>query len=820
MLLCNGFEEIAYQASFWGLLNVKHVFMISKIRLYALLKRFFLWAIVFFHFSVYAQFVITDATSFEEISLHPYASFLHVQNKSLSFHTVRNLDAQLFQTFPDEVTDFGFTKDQYWIRFEIENQTDEKRTYFLETSRPITDSVSLYTLYPNGKTTVQKTGDLIPFSERAFAHRKSIFKIQLEPQHRYLFYIKQKSDGEVINGSVYLRTDENLHAVSGVEEIVYGVFYGILLIAAILYLFFYFAMREKSFLYYSLYVIFIGMLQFSLDGYFYQFFTPGAGWLSQHAVILSATVGNFFLGRYAQVFLRVNQYSKILQYGYYTVFTLDFLLFLAIILLPSALQYSYPIANVLGLMILTLIISSIVVIYRKTGKIDGFFASGIFFLVAGFVVFILKNFSVLPVSFWTENGSKLGTGLEVIFLSLSMANLIKRLRDEREELKDLALEKSEEMNELKSYFLSNISHELRTPLNAILSMSDHITTENNQGETRKKAEIIKYAAAGLLNSVNDILDFSKIEKKEIVLEHKEFNIKTVLEQVFNQTQLQATDKNLAFQHIYKGEFPEKCKGDASRLAQIVQNILSNALKFTEHGTIHCHLECIQKTENQCVLEIQVSDTGVGIPKEKMKTIFDSFTQESINNKRKFGGLGLGLYIVKCLVNLFGGEIKLESQLGEGTKCHISIPLETILVAKQPTNVEDVVKTCDLGGKRILVVEDNAINQMVIKMIIKKWQNTEVETANNGLEGMQSLKSKHFDLILMDLQMPVMDGYEATIAIRNGEAGAEKSNIPIIAVTADVMESTKSKVKEIGMNHYLTKPVNKDELYHAVAALVC
>lgn len=793
--------------------------MISKIRLYTMLKPLILCVFLLIHFFSQAQLIITDETTFDEISLHPFASYLHVQNDALSINRVKNLTLQSFTPFPDEVTDFGFTKDQYWIRFEIHNKSDEKQTYFLETSRPITDSVSLYIISPNGKIVTQHTGDLIPFHERAFEHRKSIFKIQLAANSNYLFYLKQRSDGEVINGSVYLRTDENLHAISSLEQLIYGIFYGILVVASILYLFFYIAMRENSFLYYSLYVVFIGMLQFSLDGYFYQFFTPKAGWLSQHAVILSATIGNFFLGRYAQVFLKVNKFSKTLAYGYYIVFTLDFLLLLAIILWPSALPYSYPIANVLGLMILTLIISSIVIIYKNTGKIDGFFATGIFCLVAGFVVFILKNFSVLPVSFWTENGSKLGTGLEVIFLSLSMANLIKRLRDEREELKDIALEKSEEMNELKSYFLSNISHELRTPLNAILSMSDHISTENKEVETRKKAEVIKYAAASLLNSVNDILDFSKIEKKEIALENKDFVLKTVLQHVLRQAEMQAKDKNLSFYVAYKGDFPEKCNGDALRLAQIVQNILSNALKFTAHGFIRCEIACHQKTEREGVLQIQVSDSGVGIPKEKLKYIFDSFTQESINNKRKFGGLGLGLYIVKCLIHLFGGEIKLESKVGEGTNCYVTIPLQITEIAKQHNTENPEAKTYDLGGKRILVVEDNAINQMVIKMMIKKWKNTEVETANNGFEGLQRLKTLNFDIVLMDLQMPVMDGYEATLAIRNGEAGEKIANIPIVAVTADVMESTKLKVKEIGMNRYLTKPVNKDELYDVIEDLI-
>ncbi|MFN3639865.1 MAG: 7TM diverse intracellular signaling domain-containing protein [Flavobacterium sp.] len=790
-----------------------HLLLRSKYHAPGILLFFFL------HITLFAQVSILKPTQFEELSLHPYATFWHAGDNDVSFEKVKQLSSDAFLAFPDEVNDFGFTKDQFWIRFEIENKTDDKLIYYLETSRPITDRVSLYTLQSNTLISSEYTGDLIPYSERAFNHRKSIFKVELEPQSDYLYYLMLKSDGEVINGSVYLRTDENLHAQSAFEQMVFGFFYGILLIAAILYLFFFFAMKERSFLYYSLYVIFIGLLQFSLDGYFYQFFTPEAGWLSQRSVFITATIANFLLGRYAQVFLNVNRYSKFMQYGFYTVFSLDFLLLIAIIIFPGALFYSYPIANILGLLILSLIIGSIIVIYRKTGKIDGFFTTGIFFLVAGFVVFILKNFSVLPVSFWTENSSKLGTGMEVIFLSLSMANLIKRLRDEREELKDLALVKSEEMNELKSYFLSNISHELRTPLNAILSLSDAIKTENKDEETQKKTEIIKYSAVGLLNSVNDILDFSKIEKNELKLELSDFNLKTTLQQILKHAELQAIDKNLGFNVNFKGEFPEKCHGDASRLAQIVQNVLSNALKFTEQGFIRCEFEMISKGKGKSDFMITIADTGVGIPKEKMKSIFDSFSQESINNKRKFGGLGLGLYIVKSLVDLFGGNIDMQSLPAQGTVCKMVLPLQVVKSEKIEVPTTSQIQDYDLGGKRILVVEDNAMNQMVIKMITKKWLNTQVVFANNGLEGLQTLKGSNFDVVLMDLQMPVMDGYEATIAIRNGEAGKEKSNIPIIAVTADVMETTKTRVKEIGMNHYLSKPVDKEVLYKSVCSLV-
>ncbi len=260
------------------------------------------------------------------------------------------------------------------------------------------------------------------------------------------------------------------------------------------------------------------------------------------------------------------------------------------------------------------------------------------------------------------------------------------------------------------------------------------------------------------------------------------------------------------------------KGDVSRLSQILQNILSNALKFTNEGFVKFRLDAKKVKSNKVKITFTVSDTGVGISKEKINSIFDSFSQNNINNKRKYGGLGLGLYIVKTLVEMQKGTIKMNSVVDEGTTCTIAIDYDVIVKEKLPA-IEEVTEVFDLQNKTILVVEDNAINQMVIKMIAKIWLNANLIYTNNGQEGLDAFKTNAIDLVLMDLQMPIMDGYEATIAIRNGEVGTENKNVPIIAVTADVMETTKLRVIEIGMNDYLSKPIKNDTLFAAIKAVI-
>lgn len=766
---------------------------------------------------LHAQFILKEGKTDGSISIHSVAQYVDVGQVDVSFEQIRSIKAFEFQPMEKENRDFGFTNHNIWIKFQLKNETSTELNYFLETARPITDVAELFIIKQNNTVTKYISGDGIPFNQRSFKVRKTTFKISLAPNELQQFYLHVKSDGEQLSMPMVLHTSENMLEESSFEQFIFGFFYGILVIASILYMFFFFGMRDRTFFYYSMYVIFIGLLQFSIDGYFYKFVTPDSGWFSMHAVIIFASFASFFLGCYAQVYLKVKEYNKHINNAFYVVYAIDFLLVVSLFLIPDH-SYAYPIANGLGLILLLLIITSQFIIFIRTKKIDRFFATGILFLIGGFVVFILKNFGVLPITFLTENGSKLGTGMEVIFLSLSMANLIKNLKDEREELQRLALQKAEEMNELKSYFLSNISHELRTPLNAILNTAKTMANDSKEESIQNGSQIIKYSTYSLLSSVNDILDFSKIEKDEIKLEIAEFDLVKTVEHISNNFAREAKDKGLEFTFAKGEDLPQMVKGDAVRLSQILHNVLSNALKFTHEGFVKFKLEAKKQKDDKICMTFTVSDTGVGISKEKINSIFDSFSQEGITNKRKFGGLGLGLYIVKHLINLHDGKIKVDSTTGLGTVCTINLSYENVAVKKEiqiPVSQPDY----DLNGKAILVVEDNAMNQMVIKMITKKWLNTTVDFANNGQEGVEKLMEKDYDIILMDLQMPIMDGYEATIAIRNGEAGEDKKGIPIIALTADVMETTKTRVIEIGMNKYLSKPVDKDTLFEIIKLLV-
>ncbi|WP_339904991.1 7TM diverse intracellular signaling domain-containing protein, partial [uncultured Cyclobacterium sp.] len=689
---------------------------------------------------------MTDA-----VSIYEFAEISNVGDKNLTFEEFLAIENKLkFEAITGPSTNLGFTKEKYWLRFAIKNTTEHPLQYFLETGRPITDHVDLYIL-KEGSHTKLNNGDLIPFSEKSFAHRKIIFPMDLEPGKTYKVYIHYQSDGEVINLPLDLHTPSSLVLSSYLNQLFHGIFYGILTLATCIYLFFYFGIGEKSFLLYSIYVLSVALLHMSLDGYFFQYINPSSGWLNTNAILITATLSAMAFGRYAQIYTNLKAWDKLLNMGLNVMLSNLGILLILVIVYPDGKEFYYPAVNLLSFLLMLLLILTVVKSYVKGIKLDYFYALAILSFTIGFFILIFNNFSLIPNSFFTENGSKIGTGFEIIFLSLAMSNRIKLLKSEKEKHQEIALQKSEESNEIKSYFLSNISHELRTPLNAIIGLTQSIRETSKENAIYSDLDVIHYSSLGLLGAIDDVLDYSKIEKGQLKLEKATFDLRKMVSQIAHSYATQAKDKGLDFNFKEIGLIPQLIIGDQRKTEQLIGNLLKNAIKFTQHGEITLQVEAISQVENQCLLKIQVKDSGVGIKKQKLESIFVSFSQGQNNDKRKFGGLGLGLCIVKALVDLHQGKIDIQSEQGKGT----SVTLQLNYTLPETGELKDPYDYAndgifDLENKNILIVEDNALNQMVLKVILGNWANTSFKIANNGLEGVELLKTQVFDLILMDL----------------------------------------------------------------------
>ncbi len=369
----------------------------------------------------------------------------------------------------------------------------------------------------------------------------------------------------------------------------------------------------------------------------------------------------------------------------------------------------------------------------------------------------------------------------------------------------------------RTEFFSAMSHEIRTPMNAIMGMTDLMLKRKPREDQVKLLQALHFSAKNLLTLINDVLDFSKIEAGKIEIEEINFSLKNLIENIHLSLKPRALSKNLSLGLFYDESAPDIVKGDSIKISQILNNLIANAIKFTEKGNVSLDIRLKNRMKDGYEILFEVSDTGIGIENSKLKDIFDPFKQASSSTNRKFGGTGLGLTIVKNLVELLNGRIDVSSEEGEGSKFSVSVPFKKpdgnfVEFDKKETPAKIQNWNLDLS---VLYVEDVLTNQYLIEEILKDW-GVKVEVACNGIEAIEKVKSKSFDLILMDIQMPEMDGYQASSAIRDMEDDYFK-NIPILALTANTSKSTKSEIKKNGMQGFISKPVNIDDLRNNIVA---
>ncbi|MDB5222187.1 MAG: response regulator [Chitinophagaceae bacterium] len=404
-------------------------------------------------------------------------------------------------------------------------------------------------------------------------------------------------------------------------------------------------------------------------------------------------------------------------------------------------------------------------------------------------------------------------GLACMFTFWYITKKVKRQQQLYDQLNE-SEKKVREAALMKENFMANMSHEIRTPMNAILGFTNLLQKEPLNEKEKEFVRSIQNSGENLLTIINDVLDFSKIEAGMMRIESNSFSLRGLLHSVQTMFGEKIQQKNLHLTVNVEEQIPDILIGDAIRLTQILVNLVNNSVKFTNTGSIHINVTANKKKEEAIDISFSVKDTGIGIPANKIETIFDRFQQADTDTTRKYGGTGLGLSIVKQLVELQNGTISVSSKTNGGTEFIFIIPYKVSKDLNGDKFIPEEEIQLNTKNIKILVAEDNAMNQNLMKHLLASWD-LDFDIVNNGQEVIDALEQKNYSLVLMDIQMPLMDGYMATKKIRN----ELNNNIPIIAMTAHAMAGEREKCLSYGMNEYISKPIRENELFKIINGIL-
>lgn len=710
----------------------------------------------------------------------------------------------------------GYTHSAYWVRFSLQNVSDRAEEYVIVSEFPYTDEIDFYETKNGKEIRSVRTGDTFPFHTRDLKHRYFVFKTFLTAGETKEYFLRFTNEGPMNIPLIAAPTRVYLEK-STTETLLLGLCYGCMFVMILYNFFLYTSLKEADYLYYVIYLLFLIVTQVSFNGLANQYLWgeyPAWGNKSTNVLSLSA----FFISAIFSL-----QYLRISKGSWIDLFLKSFAvatLLAAIVSIFAPLRFSSILTVIYGL------IHPIVLIGIGSIRLFQNFKPARFFLLAWAVMEIaifvtsLQRLGVYDSIIVGEYSIHLGATLEVTFLSFGLADSINTLKEEKEKIilaqnetlaariaaktKDLEIAKiqAETANRQKSKFLAHMSHEIRTPMNGILAMSKFLFDSEPPGEKKETIGIITASANNLLVIINDILDLSKIESGKLDLIYESFRLSDLLAQITGIIRLQTNSKGIDLQFDSTPEVPEFIRTDRTRLTQILLNLLGNSAKFTGHGKIQLSVRVRNKRQEDIDLEFSVRDTGIGISPEKISSLFQPFTQLDSSITRTYGGTGLGLIISKRLCELLQGNISVQSLEGSWTEFTFTIRAQEADAVDSPP--QPVLPKSEGRKMEILVVDDNASNQFVIQRLLSKFGHS-ATIASSGREALHLLNERSFDLILMDIEMPELDGFETTRQIR--KMHGDRANPIIIALTAHAMKEFEQMSYDVGMNDFLAKPID-------------
>ena len=726
------------------------------------------------------------------------------------------LDESNFELLTEESLNKGFTHSTYWLKFSLLDRTTDKKTqnWKLETTYPLLDYIDIYIIDNNEKVEHIQLGDTYPYNERPVNHRNFIVSVPLYDNEKKDIYIRVNTSSSM-QVPIFIWHPDYFFEAHSTEQYALGLYYGMMLVMFFYNFFLWFSIRDSNYLWYISYIASFAILQATTSGLSYQYLWPNSPWLESIAPPISIALVGFFGTAFTRRFLHTRQYHIVADNLLRSILGLSVVVFFLSFIADTSTVMA--LAKVVVVAFLLIILYASFAMLLRGHRQARFFLAAWVSLILGGLFTIGMMWGIFPNNFLMTHASKVGSMIEIILLSFALADRIKVIENEKKVIElhaqqelERTNKKLQENNRLKDEFLATINHEFRTPLNGILG-SLELTQLDITHETISMA---KGSAHEMLNLVDQVLSYTELQAGNFMVKPTAINLPEFLDKISDTMRSLCVAKGIEFSIDNNPCNPKIIITDKKRLLQAINPILNNALKFTERGHISLSAQ-VRYVDNQYVLFINIEDSGVGIAEHKRDDILNAFTQGDGSSSRQFSGLGIGLSLVQALCYRLNGAMSVTSEIHNGTLIELSLPIEVPQQTSIPQTQEASMDKINVIKEhaKVLIVEDNHINQVVLKTMLQRL-NIESHTADHGGKALSILQQAHanddaFDLILMDCQMPVMDGFEATQCIRN--SGAPYANTPIIAVTANAFSSDKERCLQSGMNDYLSKPFQLNDI---------
>lgn len=768
--------------------------------------------------------------------LTPYLAYWYDPDTISSLERAQaSLQDGRFTPMMDRSHNLGFARGHHWFHVELQNTHTASRTVLVEVDYPILDRLEFYCFGPSQKPTYFPAGDHLQFDSRVVKVRNYVVPLQLEAQGRTECLIRVRSQSNVVlpirayDVFPYIEKSQRVDWGLG---ILYGLALALLMYNGIIYL----STREPLYLYFILHVI--GGLGYTttMDG------TLANLWITLElqdvgllvSICLSAGAGILFGLEYLAI-----------RRSWPTAHMVGTVLFMmmmgfSVLVLVAPLTVSY-----IGAAVISPVVAIFLLVLGIKRWRDGY-APALFYVIGYGTMLMMVTWMCLNVLVlradvrWITYGMSIAWLSELLLLSLGLGY---RMQESLREQSALSQQVEEVMREssTKTEFMAKVSHEVRTPMNGIMGLVELLTGTDLNPEQRRYLNAIRHAGKGLQEVINDVLDYSRIEAGKLTLSPTTFDLESLLQDTCAIYEFEARSRQIELGCLISHGTPLHLVGDASRIRQVLLNLLSNALKYTELGFVHINVHLTdQILADQLVLRFEVEDSGVGISAQDQRKLFQNFSQLPSTRRHAASGSGLGLVISQQIVELMGGEMGVKSEFGRGSCFWFTLPLELadpVRIASQDIALDLFDGEVPLpaldggllvpmpvaqgeGGLRVLVVEDNEINQNVITGFLQKLAIT-VELADNGRTAVEMLQQqgRQYDLILMDCEMPVMDGYEAASRILKWQRVRDLPITPIIALSAHALDKHREMAFEAGMVDYLSKPVSFRQLVDKIGRYI-